>query len=53
MTVGELRKALEGRPAGDKLSVYSYGTERVVTKVEVFPTPKGTTLVLLTREGRS
>jgi hypothetical protein len=54
MTVGELRKALEGLPASNRLQVYSYGTERTVTKVEVLPSGlKTTVLVLLTKEGRS
>lgn len=53
MTVGELRKALEGRPAKSRLIMYSYGTEREITKAEVMASGDKTILVLATREGRS
>jgi hypothetical protein len=53
MTVGELRRALEQRSASSKLVVYSYGTEREVTRVEVMPSGMKTILVLVTKEGRS
>jgi hypothetical protein len=53
ITVGELRRALEGKPAGSRLVVYSYGTERAVTGVEVMISGAKTILVLKTKEGRS